>query len=294
MSKWAVLLFLLSACITGLVVHIPEETGSIEAYFCDQVDCRQVFIEKTDNASSLDCAFYHANEPFFEVLEARNARLVVDGEHPLKGAVKEYGGGLMHNKFCVINNEFVWTGSWNPAQEMSIANNVVFVQSKTLARAYQAEFDELYSGVFHGGDSSPGLVKLNGNLVESYFCPEDDCQSHVLSVLRDAKTSIHFMAYSFTDDDISSLLLEKIDEGVGVKGIFDPRKDKYSEYEKLKSVSKIVKVHHKVFIVDGHTVITGSYNPTKNGNEQNDENVMIIRDSGIAQEFEQEFARLFD
>jgi len=41
-------------------------------------------------------------------------------------------------------------------------------------------------------------------------------------------------------------------------------------------------------------VITGSYNPTKNGNEENDENVMIIRDADIAQLFEKEFARLFD
>lgn len=292
--KYAFLLLLLTACLTGLVVQIPEETGSIEAFFCDQVDCRQVFQEKTDNAASLDCAFYHSNEPFFEVLEARKARLVVDEEHPLSGAVVESGSGLMHNKFCIINNEFVWTGSWNPAQEMTIPNNVVFVQSKTLAKAYQAEFDELYGGTFHGGDSAPGIVKLNGNLVEAYFCPEDNCQAHVFNVLRKAKDSIHFMTYSFTDDDIGSLLVEKMNKGVEVKGVFDPRKDKYSEYEKLKDVSKVAKVHHKVFIIDGNTVITGSYNPTKNADERNDENIMIIRDADVAQKFENEFARLFD
>ena len=292
--RYAFLLLLLTACLTGLVVQIPEETGSIEAFFCDQADCRQVFLEKTDNAASLDCAFYHANEPFFEILEARKARLVADEEHPLSGAVVESGTGLMHNKFCIINSEYVWTGSWNPTQEMTIANNVVFVQSKTLAKAYQAEFDELYSGVFHGGDSAPGIVKLNGNLVEAYFCPEDNCQAHVFNVLRKAKNSIHFMTYSFTDDDIGSLLVEKMNKGVEVKGVFDPRKDKYSEYDKLKDVSKVAKVHHKVFIVDGNTVITGSYNPTKNGDEKNDENLMIIHDADFAQKFEQEFARLSD
>lgn len=292
--RYVFLLLLLTACLTGLVVQIPEETGSIEAFLCDQVDCRQVFLEKTDNATSLDCAFYHANEPFFEILEARKARLVVDEEHPLSGAVVESGSGLMHNKFCVIDNEYVWTGSWNPAQEMTIPNNVVFVQSKTLAKAYQLEFDELYSGVFHGGDSAPGIVKLNGNLVEAYFCPEDNCQAHVFNVLRKAKNSIHFMTYSFTDDDIGSLLVEKMNNGVEVKGVFDPRKDKYSEYDKLKDVSKVAKVHHKVFIVDGSTVITGSYNPTKNGDEKNDENLMIIYDADFAQKFEQEFARLSD
>ena len=294
MGKWAILLLLLAGCLTGLIVRIPEETGAIEAFFCDKTDCRQVFEEKTNSTVSLSCALYHANDAFFEVLEARNARLVVDEEYALPGAVKEFGSGLMHNKFCIIDGEYVWTGSWNPAQEMTIPNNVVFVQSKTLAKAYQAEFDELYSKVFHKGDSAPGLVKLNGNLLEAYFCPEDDCKGHVLKVLDSAKSSIHFMAFSFTDDDIGDLLVEKKSRGVDVRGLFDPRKDKYSEYDKLKDVSKVVKVHHKVFIVDGNTVITGSYNPTKNGNEENDENVMIIRDADIAQLFEKEFARLFD
>ena len=146
----------------------------------------------------------------------------------MPGAVVESGSGLMHNKFCVIDDEYVWTGSWNPAQEMTIPNNVVFVQSKTLANAYQAEFDELSSGVFHGGSSAPGLVKLNGQLVEAYFCPEDDCQSHVLGVLKSAEKSIHFMAYSFTDNDIGDLLVRKIQNGVDVKGVFDPRKDRKS------------------------------------------------------------------
>ncbi|VVB80848.1 Cardiolipin synthase [uncultured archaeon] len=293
MGRW-VLFLLLAGCLTGLVVRIPEETGSIEAYFCDQTDCKQVFEEKTNSTSSLSCALYHANDAFFEILEAKNARLVVDEEHPLPGAVKEFGAGLMHNKFCIINGEYVWTGSWNPAQEMTIPNNVVFIQSKTLAKAYQAEFDELYSKVFHGGESAPGLVRLNGNLIEAYFCPEDNCKAHVFNVLRNAKSSIHFMTFSFTDDEIGGLLVEKINSGIEVKGVFDPRKDKYSEYEKLKDVSKVVKVHHKVFIVDGSIVITGSYNPTGNGNKENDENVIIIRDADIAKMFEKEFARLFD
>ena len=291
--KYVWLCVLLTGCLTGLVVKIPEETGTLNAFFCDQVDCAHIFAEKAAGAKSVSCALYHSNDAFFGILDKENARLVVDEEHSLPGAVVESGSGLMHNKFCVIDDEYVWTGSWNPAQEMTIPNNVVFVQSKTLANAYQAEFDELSNGVFHGGSSAPGLVKLNGQLVEAYFCPEDDCQSHVLGVLKSAEKSIHFMTYSFTDNDIGDLLVRKIQNGVDVKGVFDPRKDKYSEYEKLKDVSKIEKVHHKVFIVDGNTVITGSYNPSRNGNERNDENIIIIRDAQIATQFEAEFSRLF-
>ena len=99
------------------------------------------------------------------------------------------------------------------------------------------------------------------------------------------------MTFSFTADEIGELLERKA-ESITVKGIFDPRKNKYSEYKRLQDVSTVEKVHHKVFIVDGKTVITGSYNPTKNGNTRNDENVLIIHDAVIAQQFEEEFERL--
>ncbi|HLF54971.1 MAG TPA: phospholipase D-like domain-containing protein [Candidatus Nanoarchaeia archaeon] len=284
---WAFFL-LLAGCIIGLFAGIPEESGIVEAYFCDKVDCMALLREKTASGQ-VYCAMYHADKGFLE-----GAKLVVDEEHPLPGAVKEFGSGLMHNKFCVIDGRFVWTGSWNPSQKMTIPNNVVFIESKTLAEAYKAEFDELYKKVFHGGSSYPGLVKLNGHLVEAYFCPEDDCQERVLGVLKDAKSSIHFMTYAFTDDEIGDLLLEKSKSGIDVRGVFDPRKDKFSEYEKLKDISAIEKVHHKVFVIDGNTVITGSYNPSRNADERNDENVIIIRDFNIAEKFEEEFESLFD
>jgi len=196
----------------------------------------------------------------------------------------------MHNKFCVTDN-VVWTGSWNPSQGMSMPNNVVIIDSKTLAKAYQKEFEELASGTFHGGSSNPGLVKFNGELLEAYFCPEDNCKDHVMDVLNSAQESIHFMTFAFTDDDIGDLLLKKANN-IEIKGVFDPRKNHYSEYEKLKEFSIINKVHHKTFIVDGKIVITGSYNPSRNGNERNDENVIIIRDSKIAKQFEEEFAKI--
>lgn len=288
--KYAAICLILTACMTA---SIPEETGTIEAFFCDQVDCAQVFAEKTANAKSLSCALYHVNNDFFGLLDQKDATLVTDEEHPLPGSVAEFGSGLMHNKFCVLDNQYVWTGSWNPAQEMTIPNNAVFIQSKTLANAYQTEFDELSGGEFHGGSSFPGLVKLNGNLIEAYFCPEDDCKDHVLDVLNRAQQSIHFMTYAFTDNDIGDLLIDKKNQGLEVKGVFDPRKNKYSEYEKLRDISTIEKVHHKVFIVDKNTVITGSYNPSEAANERNDENIIIIRDPQIAQQFEEEFSRLF-
>ena len=48
-------------------------------------------------------------------------------------------------------------------------------------------------------------------------------------------------------------------------------------------------MHHKFFIIDNRTVITGSFNPSKNADNRNDENIVIIEDAEIAAEFLDEF-----
>lgn len=280
---WAGILLFLAGCLTGLAA-LPQESGSIALLFCDQVNCTEAFINAMNG--SLQCAFYNPGN-----LELLDARLVVDSGHAVEGAVVESGNGLMHNKFCVAGDT-VWTGSWNPSQGMGISNNVVLIESKTIAAVYRDEFEELASGVFHGGMPGPGRVLLNGSLVEAYFCPEDDCKGQVMRVLGSANESVHFMTFAFTDDEIGALLREKADSGVLVKGVFDPRKNRYSEFERLKGVSVVRKTHHKMFVVDGQVVVTGSYNPSRNGNERNDENVVIIHDARVAREFLEEFNRV--
>lgn len=280
---------LLAGCITGMPA-IPLESGSIGVFFCDKTNCSNELSPLLNNGQK-SCAMYHPSAFINEQIGAKN--LVVDETHPIDGAVVESGSGLMHNKFCVINNSFVWTGSWNPSQEMSIPNNAVLIESRILSEAFKNEFTELKSGVFHGGKKGSAKTLLNGSLIEAYFCPEDSCKESVLGVIEKSESSIDVMAYSFTDDDIGSLLLKKSREGVSVKAIFDPRKDKYSEHDRLKEFSKITKVHHKVFIIDKKIVVTGSYNPTKNGDERNDENVVIIHDEKIAKQFLEEFERLW-
>jgi phosphatidylserine/phosphatidylglycerophosphate/cardiolipin synthase-like enzyme len=48
-------------------------------------------------------------------------------------------------------------------------------------------------------------------------------------------------------------------------------------------------MHHKVFIIDNNTIITGSFNPSKAANEKNDENILIINNKDIAKRFLEEF-----
>ena len=52
-------------------------------------------------------------------------------------------------------------------------------------------------------------------------------------------------------------------------------------------------IHHKVIVIDEETVITGSYNFSKRAEEQNSENLLIIKgNKDIAQSYLAEFNRL--
>ncbi|NQU78507.1 hypothetical protein HQ545_01935 [Candidatus Woesearchaeota archaeon] len=53
-------------------------------------------------------------------------------------------------------------------------------------------------------------------------------------------------------------------------------------------------MHHKVLIIDNKTVVTGSFNPSKNGDEKNDENLIIIHDSDVAEKYAEEFLGVWD
>ena len=54
------------------------------------------------------------------------------------------------------------------------------------------------------------------------------------------------------------------------------------------------KMHHKVLIIDGRLLMTGSYNFTKSANRNNDENVLIIDSEEIVGEYLKEFYRLYN
>jgi phosphatidylserine/phosphatidylglycerophosphate/cardiolipin synthase-like enzyme len=52
-------------------------------------------------------------------------------------------------------------------------------------------------------------------------------------------------------------------------------------------------MHHKFMVIDGEIVVTGSYNWSAAAEERNDENLVVIRDRGVAGAFEREFERIW-
>lgn len=138
--------------------------------------------------------------------------------------------------------------------------------------------------------------------IQANFCYYEDCAEILGDEIRKAHENIYFMSYTFTNGRIASELIIKNKEGVEIKGIVEKRNinGKGSKYELLrfqgietKADSNSALMHHKVFIIDKEIVITGSFNPTEAGNRRNDDNMVIIRDKDVAEEYLTEFNRLF-
>ncbi len=212
---------------------------------------------------------------------------------------------LMHNKFWVFDGQTVWTGSTNITTNGSFRNNnnAIVIESSTVAAIYEREFSEMWGGEFGPTSSSTAddqTTTVDRTLIQVLFAAEDDVVSRLIPLIDGAQSSIRFMAFSFTHDDMGAAVLARAKAGVDVKGIFETRgsETEYSEMPALYCAGVAVRqdgnpgtFHHKVFVIDDQTVITGSLNFSNNADDSNDENVIIITRRDIAAQYLQEFER---
>ncbi len=306
-----VLILLLIAGCTSINSNVVKEYVIYETNkepilcFTPNEDCGRLLEVLIKNSSTVKCAFYDLDLDYLiEALEEKNAEVVLEDGNALPQFYSNYSYALMHNKFCILDNEIVITGSMNPTNNgvYKNDNNLIIIYSKYLARNYLEEFDELKKGIYGKGEEVRyPKVYLNNKRIENYFCPEDDCKEKVIEELENAKESIYFMTFSFTDEDIADELIYQ-SKRMDVKGIVEKRRVnmKYNKYKYIRYYdinvipdSNPAIMHHKVFIIDEKTVILGSFNPTGAANTKNDENILIIEDERIAKEFVEEFEDLF-
>ncbi len=301
---------------------VIKDEGNISIYFCPQDDCEKALIAFLNTAEkSLHCALFDVGlesvqRLLLEKEKQIEVKVITDNDYLKKfnySFVKADSYGLMHNKFCIIDGNKLSTGSMNPTDNDAHKNNnnLLLIESTVLARNYEDEFHELWSGIFKKGNpvANPG-VQLGDNtnnqsgdtIIYNYFCPDDFCADRIKEELKLAKESIYFMTFSFTHEGIANIILLKKQDGLIIKGVMETRQ--ISDYSRFKLLQyqniSVLKdgnknnLHHKVFIIDGETVITGSMNPTAGGNEKNDENVLIIKNKEIAAKFMQEFWKVWE
>lgn len=214
---------------------------------------------------------------------------------------------LMHDKYIIFDSQIVWTGSTNLTTNdiLKNNNNVIVLESPQVASIFERQFQERWAGKFDS--STPSTVEsqkvtVSGTPIQVLFSPEDDAASRLLPVVENAKSSIRFMAFSFTDDKLGAAIASRAKAGVDVKGIFETRgsETQYSELPLLFCAGVPVRqdgnpanLHHKVFVIDNRTVIAGSYNFSSNADKNNNENALIVENSDMAAEYLGEFDRLW-
>jgi phosphatidylserine/phosphatidylglycerophosphate/cardiolipin synthase-like enzyme len=173
-----------------------------------------------------------------------------------------------------------------------------------VAAIYEREFQEMWTEDSFGPRSpstvSQQSVMIDGVNIQILFAPEDEVGTYLAELLAQAQTEIRFMAFSFTHDDMGGTVLSRAQAGVDVAGIFETRgsETEYSELPALYCARVPVlqdgnprTFHHKVLVIDRHIVVTGSFNFSANADEGNDENIIIIDNAEIAEQYLQEFDR---
>ncbi|HET9953050.1 MAG TPA: phospholipase D-like domain-containing protein, partial [Polyangiaceae bacterium] len=223
---------------------------------------------------------------------------------------------IIHNKFFVFDEASVWTGSTNISDtELGGEYNsdvAALIGSYKLAEIYQAEFDELWSGLCHNrkSDNTEHVVDgshfSDGTRLESYFSPTDRAvENAVIPLIAGATQTLDVAMFYFTNQAIADALLAAGARGVRVRMVLDASgaANAASKHRQLCANGIEVKTenwggksHSKWAVADSANpaaaaVVFGSMNWTGAGDTQNDENTLYVRNSGLAASFAEEFAR---
>ncbi|HRE48273.1 MAG TPA: phospholipase D-like domain-containing protein [Aggregatilineales bacterium] len=214
--------------------------------------------------------------------------------------------GLMHNKIVIIDGRLLYVGSWNLSfnDTYNNNNNLLEIRNPALIANYQAKFNEMYVEAKFGRQARVGAMQpsltIDGTAVNVYFAPVDKVMEKVVAEVKNSRRSIRFMIFTFTHADLSGAIIERMGKGVTVQGVIESRGASQGAMPTLVCAKVPVRVeggggtmHHKVIIIDNEVVITGSFNFTKSATEQNDENLLIIRNKRLAQAYIAEFDKMW-
>lgn len=282
-------------------------------------------------------------------------RLFVDAE--AKAAGSYYSpGNQMHNKFAIIDDRWVFSGTWNftitglygsdENMQQGILdgnqNQIIEINWPQLAGIYEIEFNEMWgtSGLnpdpaisnfsSRKTDNTTHVVDINGKKVEIYFSAGDNAVGKMAELIRnEAHQNTYFSIFAWSDQAVADELKNKWEgsyndlegtlTGFDVKGLFDSDfwnqwwsasvdmtgrtatqtsvnnpNTRWKNSAPVYADAEVRKLHSKTMLIDADTnsdptVIIGSTNWSNNGNNVNDENMLIIHDTAITNQFVQEF-----
>ncbi len=231
----------------------------------------------------------------------------------------------MHNKFAVRDladadstNDRVWVASYNPNQGELRADCALEIPSPGLARAFRTEFKQMWgcsgpaplpeSARFHNAKRdmlSTHRFEVNNNPAYVYFGPQDRPVDTITVLAAAAENHLLFGVLAYTYDDLGDAMIQLWKDSIWVGGVIDKSGalGQGSEFDRLVQTGLPVYIdsvpfgqgvlHEKVMVIDSTITIAGSANWSNNGNRNNDENIIVLHDPGIAARFLEELHERF-
>jgi phosphatidylserine/phosphatidylglycerophosphate/cardiolipin synthase-like enzyme len=276
-------------------------------------------------AYSVDVAIYHLNlwsirDALLRAAERGvRVRVVVESDGMFDAEVQDLvqagipvlgdrRESLMHHKFTLIDGLEVWTGSMNYSVGSAYRDRNVLLRlrSSALAEDYAREFDEMFVddrfGPLSIADTPHPALTIDGTPVEVWFSPDDGVAARLIELIDGARSRVDFLAFTFTSDPLAEALIRAAERGVTVRGVIerDQAGAAGTDYDRMRQAGIDVRLdssagtmHHKLLLIDGRVLATGSYNFTRSAEESNDENMLILFSAEAAAELEPEFAEIY-
>ena len=294
----------------------PQATGGVDGPIVDSIRAARLSIDVAIYSISLNSIRYALIDAHKRgvqvrmVMESTN----MDRSDPqalLAAGIPIVGDempGLMHNKFIVIDKSEVWLGSMNYTDSGAYDdnNNMIHIKSTKMAEDYLTEFNEMFVQHKFGPNvarNTPNpTVTLDGTRIDVYFSPDDGVLNALVPLLQNARSSIYFLTFSFTSNELGEIVRQQAQNGLDIEGVMDQDQiisNQGTEYDPFKQANLDVSVdgnlglmHHKVFIIDQQIVVFGSYNFSQSAELRNDENLIVVYNPAIAAQFVQEFRRV--
>lgn len=163
-------------------------------------------------------------------------------------------------------------------------------------------------------DTRGGAELIDKNCkMQSFFTSVHDLSDILASVITEAQKKLCIAAFTLTDPRIVNLVIEKHKNGVDVCVIVDGGNMKHAHSKVHSLIDNKISVwrydpalnveckknglfeplmHHKFITIDNDVVVTGSANLTKAAHRYNRENIIVIRDMQLANDYHAECERL--
>lgn len=166
----------------------------------------------------------------------------------------------------------------------------------------------LFASPLLTGTLLTGTLLTGCNQQTVWFCQEEGnpCANVMVDEIESASQRVHVAVYLFNQQDIADALLSAHDRGVEVQVVVEASEDVPSGGTNFDVVQQLLEagirvrddgnsaiMHNKFTVIDGHEVMTGSYNYTNAATYNNDENLVRLVSSTTNEDFEAEFQRVW-